>query len=276
MIGKRSQKDMRNNLMMAGALGLALVGTGCATKKYVAKTVSPVESRVSAVETKNTDQDKQIAAQGQAIADQKKEIDEIGTDLSRTKERVTDVDAKAGAAAQSAQQANQAAQAANQAAGNAQRAADEANQGVAREERTIVAMNKWDLSTSATVLFPVGQSKLSKDAMAQLDDFAMKVAPYQRYQVEVQGFTDKTGPASFNDTLSEARADAVARYLANEHKIPLRSISTLGSGYALPVADDKTRDGRKQNRRVEVRLFIPEAGSGSAAQATGVGVGIGQ
>jgi OmpA-OmpF porin, OOP family len=267
---------MRNSLMMAGALGLVLVGTGCATKKYVAKTVSPVEARVSAVETKNTEQDKQIADHGQAIADQKKEIDEIGTDLSRTKERVTDVDNKATAAGQAAQQANQAAQAANQAAGNAQRAADQANQGVATAERTMVAMNKWDLSSSTTVLFPVGQSKLSKDAMAQLDDFAMKVAPYQRYQVEVQGFTDKTGPASFNDTLSAARADAVARYLANEHKIPLRSISTLGSGYALPVADDKTRDGRKQNRRVEVRLFIPEAGSGSTAQASGVGVGIGQ
>jgi outer membrane protein OmpA-like peptidoglycan-associated protein len=262
--------------MMAGALGLTLLGTGCATKKYVAKTVSPVEARVGATETKNTEQDKQIAEHGQTIAEQKKEIDELGTDLSRTKERVTDVDSKAGAAAQAAQQANQAAQAANQAAGNAQHTADEANQSVARVERTMTAMNKWDLSTSVTVLFPVGQSKLSKDAKAQLDDFAMKVASYQRYQIEVQGFTDKTGSASFNDTLSEARADTVARYLANEHKIPLRSISTLGSGYALPVADDKTRDGRKQNRRVEVRLFIPEAGSGSPAQAGGVGVGIGQ
>src|SRR5580658_1380015 len=262
---------MKNTLMMAGALGMVLVGTGCATKKYVAKTVSPVESHVSAVESKNdqknAEQDKQIAEHGQALTDQKKEIDEIGTDLSRTKERVTDVDTKAVAAGQAAQQANQAAQSANQAAGNAQRAADQANQGLARTEQTMVAMNKWDLSTSATVLFPVGQSKLSKDAMAQLDDFAMKVAPYQRYQVEVQGFTDKTGPASLNDTLSEARADAVARYLANEHKIPLRSISTLGSGYALPIADDKTRDGRKQNRRVEVRLFIPEASSANTVVA---------
>ena len=48
-------------------------------------------------------------------------------------------------------------------------------------------------------------------------------------------------------------------FRSNEHKIPVRSITTLGSGYALPVADDKTREGRKQNRRVEVRLFVPEA-----------------
>jgi len=59
----------------------------------------------------------------------------------------------------------------------------------------------------------------------------------------------------------------VARYLANEHKIPVRSITMLGSGYAQPVADDKTRDGRKQNRRVEVRLYVPEAASTSSTVA---------
>jgi outer membrane protein OmpA-like peptidoglycan-associated protein len=248
-----------------------------ATHKYVAKTVSPVESRVSSTESKNQEQDKQLADHTKALADNQKQIEEVGTDLSRTKERLTDVDSKATAAGQSAQQANQAAAQANQAAGNAQRSADQAAQNVDRVEKTLTtkmdAMNKWDLSTSATVLFPVGQSKLNKDARAQLDDFAAKAAGYQRYQIEVQGFTDKTGPANYNETLSEARAEAVARYLANEHKIPLRSISTLGSGYALPVADDKTRDGRKQNRRVELRLFIPEGGSGTTTQAAGVGIG---
>ncbi|HEY7336895.1 MAG TPA: OmpA family protein [Bryobacteraceae bacterium] len=269
---------MKHFTLTVGALGLMMASSSCiATHKYVAKTVSPVESRVSATESKNADQDKQLSDHSKALADQKKEIDEVGTDLSRTKERVTDVDSKATAAGQSAQQANQAAAAASQAAGNAQRTADQAGQNVDRVEKTLTttmnAMNKWDLSTSTTVLFTVGQSTLSKDARAQLDDFASKVAGYQRYQVEVQGFTDKTGPANFNESLSAARAEAVSRYLANEHKIPLRSISTLGSGYALPVADDKTRDGRKQNRRVEIRLFIPEAGSGSTTQAGGVGIG---
>ncbi len=258
---------MKSFALISGALGLSLLGTGCATKKYVAKTVAPVESRVAAAENKNTEQDK-------ALADQKKEIDEVGTDLSRTKERVTDVDSKATAAGQAAQQANQAAQQASQAASNAQRSADSARsfaeQGLNKVEQTMTAMNKWDQTKTVTVLFPVGSSKLSKEAKAELDDFAKNVDGLQRYVIEVQGFTDKTGPASFNETLSQERADAVARYLANEHKIPVRSISTLGSGYALPVADDKTRDGRKQNRRVEVRLYVPEAGSGALAQA-GVG-----
>ena len=243
--------------MMAGALALSLVGTGCATKKYVAQTVAPIESRVGSVETKNTEQDKAIADQRK---DLDKQIEDVSTDLSRTKERLTDVDAKAIAAGQSAQQANTTATQANVAANGAQRAADGARsfaeQGLNRVEQTMTAMNKWNMTKSITVLFPVGQATLTKDAKQTLDEFAGNATDLERYQVEVQGFTDKTGPATYNETLSEARAEAVARYLANEHKIPLRSISMLGSGYALPVADDKTRDGRKQNRRVEVKILV--------------------
>jgi len=255
---------MRNITLLSGALALSMLGTGCATKKYVAKTVAPVESRVTGTEGKNTEQDKQIADQGKQIAD-------VNTDLSRTKERLTDADAKATAAGQAASQANQAAAQANTAAGNAQKSADGARtfaeQGITRVERTMDAMNRWQMTKTVTVLFPVNQAKLSKEAKADLDEFAKMTEGLQRYMIEVQGFTDKTGSAAVNEALSNERASAVARYLANDHKIALRSISMLGSGYALPVADDKTREGRKQNRRVEIRLWVPEAGSGSAAVA---------
>jgi OmpA-OmpF porin, OOP family len=85
----------------------------------------------------------------------------------------------------------------------------------------------------------------------------------------VQGFTDRTGSATYNETLSEARAQAVARYLTNQSQVPIRSISMLGSGYALPVADDKTRDGRKMNRRVEVRLWVPGNQATKTASSAG-------
>jgi outer membrane protein OmpA-like peptidoglycan-associated protein len=257
--------------LFAGALALSLVGTGCATKKYVAQQVAPVESHVGAVESKN---DAKNADQDKTIADHGKQIGDMDRDLSRTKERLSDTDAKAVAAGQSAQAANQAASQANTAAGAAQRtadgargAADQAQQNVTRLEHTMDAMNKFQMSKSVTVLFAVGQAKLTADGKKELDEFARQADGLQRYAIEVQGFTDKTGPPTLNESLSQARAEEVARYLANEHKIPLRSISTLGSGYALPVADDKTRDGRKQNRRVEVRLFVPEAGSGAATVA---------
>jgi outer membrane protein OmpA-like peptidoglycan-associated protein len=256
------------NTMFAGALALSLLGTGCATKKYVAQQVAPVESHVSAVESKN---DAKNADQDKVIADQGKQLADVDRDLSRTKERLTDTDGKAVAAGQAAQAANQAALQANQAAGTAQRSAEGARsfaeQGINRLEHTMDAMNKFQMTKTVTVLFGVNESKLTADAKKDLDDFARQTDGLQRFAIEVQGFTDKTGPATVNEALSQARAEEVSRYLANEHKIPLRSISMLGSGYALPVADDKTKDGRRQNRRVEIRLFVPEAASSAATVA---------
>jgi OmpA-OmpF porin, OOP family len=256
------------HLLIAGGMVLTVFSAGCATKKYVAQTVAPVETHVTTVETKNdaknADQDKIIDGHGQQLKD-------LDRSLSQTKEKLTDTDAKAVSAGQAAAQANQAAVEANQAAGRAQQSAEGAktfaDQGLTRLERTMEASNKFQMVKSSTVLFGVNESKLTADDKKELDDFAKQADGLQRFVIEVQGFTDKTGPATLNETLSQARAQEVARYLANEHKIPVRAISTLGSGYAQPVADDKTREGRKQNRRVEVRLYVPEAGSGPVAQA---------
>jgi len=251
---------MNSNITMAGALLLSVMGSGCvATHKYVAKTVSPVEARVTGTEAKNTDQDKQIAEHA-------KDIDGLTTDLSRTKERVTDADAKAVAAGQSAQRAGERADNAQRSADGAERSATGARtlaeRGLQRSdviEKNMEAMNKFQMAKTVTVLFPLNQSKLNDEAKAELDDIAKMTDGKDRFILEVQGFTDKTGSALANEQLSQARAAAVSRYLVNEHKIPVRTVNTLGSGYALPVADDKTREGRKQNRRVEVRLFVPEA-----------------
>jgi outer membrane protein OmpA-like peptidoglycan-associated protein len=260
---------MKTTITMAGAALLSFMGTGCvATHKYVAKTISPVESRVTASEQKNTDQDKQLA-------DHAKDLDGLSTDLSRTKERVTDADAKAVAAGQSAQRAGERADNAQRSADGAQKSAEgaqtTADRGLQRSdviEKNMVAMNKFQVAKTATVLFPLNQAKLNDDAKAELDDLAKMTDGKERYIIEVQGFTDKTGSALANEQLSQARAAAVARYLVNEHKIPVRTVTTLGSGYALPVADDKTRDGRTQNRRVEVRLFVPESTGSSNTVAS--------
>jgi len=259
---------MKITTMMASTLALSLIGTGCATKKYVAKTIAPVESRVTGTETKNGEQDKQITAHGT-------QIEELDRDLSRTKEKLNDADSKAVAAGDAARQADakaaQAAQAADVANKNAEGARTFASNGINQLGHTVDAMNNYQMAKTVTVLFAVNQAKLTDDAKAQLDEFAKSAAGMERFMVEVQGFTDKTGAVSYNESLSERRAQAVARYLAVEQKLPVRAINQLGAGYALPVADDKTRDGRKQNRRVEVRLYVPETASvsGSTAKAGG-------
>ena len=242
--------------MMAGAVAVSLLGTGCATKKYVAKSIAPVEQRVTGTETKNAEQDKTIASQGA-------EIQELDTSLSRTREKLSDVDNKATQAGQAAAAAGQKADTAQQAANTAQQSADNtkmfAEQGIDRLGRTIDGMNKFSMAKSETVLFEVNRWTLTPEGKDQLADLAKQAGGMDRYIIEVQGFTDKSGSASYNDVLSQRRAEEVARFLSNEYKIPVRAITMLGEGYAQPVADDHTRDGRKQNRRVEVKLWVPEA-----------------
>ena len=252
-------------LYIAAVTVLSLMGSACATKKYVAQTVAPIDARVTGAEAKNSEQDKLIAEHG-------KNIEEMDRSLSRTREQLKDTDAKAVSAGDAAAKADQKADGAWKAADGAKSLAQqglEANQQLAR---TVDAMNKYQVLKAETVLFAVNQSLLTADSKAQLDELAKSSEGLERFVIEVQGFTDKTGTPDINEKLSQSRAQEVARYLANEHKIPVRSISLLGSGYAQPVADDATREGRKLNRRVEVRLFVPEAATATktvAAKAAG-------
>jgi len=260
---------MKSTLWMVGALSLSIIGTGCATKKFVVKTITPVSERVTVVENKNTEQDGKIAATN-------KDVEEIGADLTRTKERLTNVDSKATAAGQAAQAAQTRADGAQTAADGARTLAQQGNdkadsakrdveKAVERTITTIDGITKYQMMKTETVLFSVNQAKLTAESKAQLDDMARASTGQERYLIEVQGFTDKTGTPQINEALSQQRAVEVVRYLVNEHKVPVRMISSIGSGYAQPVGDDKTRDGRAMNRRVEVRLFVPEIGSAAKA-----------
>jgi outer membrane protein OmpA-like peptidoglycan-associated protein len=253
--------------MLAMALGLSIVGTGCATKKYVAKTIAPIEQRVGATESKDTDQDKTLTGHTTQLG-------ELDRELSQTKERVTTADAKATQAGEVARVADQKAVTAQTSADRAHQAADGARtfaeQGINKLDLTMQSMNKFSMASSEAVLFGLNQDTLTDEGKAQLDTIAKQTTGLERYAIEVQGFTDKTGDATYNDSLSERRARNVARFLASKYQIPVRSISVLGLGYAQPVADDKTSDGRKMNRRVEVRLWIP---GNESVKTTAAGIG---
>jgi peptidoglycan-associated lipoprotein len=101
-----------------------------------------------------------------------------------------------------------------------------------------------------SVKFPVDSSKLSPEAQQRLTDFAEKLKTDNRnVYVEIQGHTDARGAEATNQRLGEQRAEAV-RLFMNQHGVPLNRLSTISYGKADPVADNKTRTGRAQNRRV--------------------------
>ena len=149
------------------------------------------------------------------------------------------------------------ANAANGGAKAAQETADAAVSGVNETNERISALDDYVPQTTTAVNFKVNSSVINDDAKAKLDDLATKALSTKGYVIEIAGFTDSTGGLEKNRLLSQRRADSVIRYLVENHQIPLRRIITpYGYGKTNPVADNSTREGREQNRRVEVKLLV--------------------
>src|SRR5256885_4414838 len=139
----------------------------------------------------------------------------------------------------------------------AQESADAAIAGVNATNDRISALDDYVPQDSIAVNFRTGSSVLLPDAKTKLDEIATKALNAKGYVLEVTGHADATGNVNFNRALSQRRADAVIRYLVEQHKIPLRRIITpYGFGATEPIADNKTREGRLQNRRVEVKILV--------------------
>src|ERR1700691_1889835 len=167
-------------------------------------------------------------------------------------------------AAAAAAQANSAATAAAQ---QAQAANTLAQQTGTKLDTTIQNLDNYKLISTSPVYFGLGKSVLAKDEQAKLDDTAQKLQGMKGYLVEVEGFADRTGNVASNRELARKRADAVVHYLAVEHNIPLRSIRELGVGSDFPDANNKTRQDRKENRRVDVKIYMLDV-TGQGTQAS--------
>jgi OmpA-OmpF porin, OOP family len=221
----------RNIMTVSIASLLILLNAGCATKKYVQANVANLETKINGVDKKTDENSTRI------------------TDLDRkTEAGIADAQKKADDAGQQATKAESDAQAAH---ALAQQGVDQANQ-VGQELQSI---DNFKPVKSETVLFKVGRYNLTDEDKQQLDAFAQTAAGMKRYVIQVQGFTDSTGSKQYNLSLSQRRADAVVRYLTENDKIPLIWIRYLGYGEDMPAADNDSRDGRQQNRRVVVTVL---------------------
>jgi peptidoglycan-associated lipoprotein len=207
-------------------------GSACATKKYVrnriGERVTPLENRTGELEEtarRNT-----------------QDISRITRDVDELKQR-TDL--------------------AQQQADRAATSAEQANTRVAGVEKSVEDMranlDKYTLQKTVTVLFNANKAELLPEAMAALDEMAAQVKGRNGFLLELQGFASADGKLEVNEQLSSARSEVVKRYLAEHHNIPLFRISIIGLGITRPVADNSSKEGRVQNRRVEVKLYTNNA-----------------
>jgi len=240
--------NYRFGLWMAVS-ALAVAGaTGCATKNWVKTQTAPLADHTGQLEDKT-------AANGRAIKD-------------------TDDRAQAGIkqAQAAADNATQNAQSATKAAGDAETAANDAVHRADSLDSVVKGLDNYKSMANATVNFGFDKAILTKEDKDQLDTFAGQLSAAKSYILEVTGGTDSTGPAQYNYDLSQRRADAVVQYLAAKYNIPAHRFYLIGIGKDNAVADNTTREGRAQNRRVQIQLLSNMSG-GQQTTPSGSGSG---
>jgi outer membrane protein OmpA-like peptidoglycan-associated protein len=214
------------------AAGMAVLGaTGCATKNYARNQIAPLVDQADQLDAKTAANSRQIH----------------------------DVDDRAqagiGRAQSAADAANQSALGAAKTAGQADTDAALAVHRADSLESVVKGLDDYKPAGAVTVTFGFDKAVLTPDDRAELDGFAERLAAAKGFILEVTGGTDSTGPAQYNYDLSQRRADAVVQYLASKYQIPAHRFYLIGIGKDKQVAANTTAEGRKQNRRVEVRLL---------------------
>ena len=132
-----------------------------------------------------------------------------------------------------------------------------AREDAGKAHERISAIDDYNVQDEATVYFKVNSAAVSPEDRRALDGLAQKAMTTKGYVIEIKGYADSTGDVARNRVLSQQRADAVVRYLQENHDIPLRRMITpFGYGEMRPVADNSSPDGRRQNRRVEVKILV--------------------
>jgi len=233
----------RASLVIALAASMAAT-VGCASKNYVRQQTTPIINKTNELDDLTAQNSKAI-----------KDVD------ARAQAGIQDVNTRAAAADQKAQSAGQQAAQAQTSADNAVHRVDVLTDAVSN-------LDNYKIVTEAAVHFGFDKDFLTKEAKDDLDKLAETVSNTKGYIITVEGGTDSVGPADYNYSLSERRADSVVQYLGSKYNIPPHKIYIVGLGKDKPVEENKTREGRAANRRVNVRLMTNTTGATSQQSAS--------
>jgi outer membrane protein OmpA-like peptidoglycan-associated protein len=131
---------------------------------------------------------------------------------------------------------------------------------------TVENLDNYKPVSDTTILFAFNKADLTRKDKQAIDEFAQQFGNQGHYIVQVEGYTDSTGPADYNSQLSQRRADAVIQYLAQKYNVPAHKIYLIGLGKDNPVTRNTSPGGRAKNRRVDVTLMTNNATESALVQ----------
>jgi len=234
-----------NRTSLVICLAASMVATvGCASKNYVKQQTTPLINKTN-------------------------ELDDLTAKNTRD---IKDVDARAQAGIQAINaktvEVEQKTQTASQNAVQAQQVADAANGRVNVLTNTVANLDNYHAVAETSVKFGFDKDILTPKAKEALDQLAGSISSTKGYIIALEGSTDSVGPADYNYDLSQRRANSVIQYLATKYNVPAHKIYVIGLGKDKPVETNKTRAGRADNRRVDVRLMTNTVGAGNQTTPT--------
>jgi outer membrane protein OmpA-like peptidoglycan-associated protein len=190
------------------------------------------------------------------LKDTRERLGETEQNAQRISGQVRELAAITNIIRDSAQAAQASADGAMSEAKNAKAGADIAKAGVKSANERISSLDDYEVKKVAIIAFRAGIATLANTEMKELDRLAAAAKNEKGYLIEVTGYASSDGNEEFNRRLSRKRADMVIQYLAENYAMPLRRfVMPMGYGENNPIADNATAAGRKENRRVEVRML---------------------
>ncbi|MBS1807693.1 MAG: OmpA family protein [Acidobacteria bacterium] len=220
-------------------LSVEVEGTGDSSGALVAKSIKTTQDELAMARTTDT----RVTPVEGRVGDAENRISQAEANAQRLSGQIAELEAVSNAAKGGARAA--------------QDTADAAIAGVNETNTRISMMDDFEERKTASVNFKAGSFVLSPEAKTILDAIATQAKTEKGYIIEISGHASAEGKLDLNRKLSQNRADEVIRYLVEMHNIPLRRIAmTMGYGVSQPIADNTTKEGREQNRRVDVKILV--------------------
>lgn len=246
-----SKKYSRNDLVPG--LHVEIKGKGDNSGSIAANEIRLTQDDFKVAQTMDT----RVVPVENRLSETQSRLGEAEQNAQRLSGQVQELSAVSNAARGGAKAAQETADNAMNTATDARSRADNAKAGVQAANERITSLDDYAVKNTATVHFKVGSATLSKEDKEELEKLAEQAKNEKGYVIEVAGFASADGDQAYNRRLSQKRADAVIQYLAESYSIPLRRfITPMGYGESQPVAENTSRTGRKENRRVEVRILV--------------------